>query len=297
VAKPRLAQETPEDSRLFVRISQDLPFNLKISSMSNPLMAIAAQVIAICTSANGMTDGHVPINSIKHMGVDDTVIKEMIEEGVWHDEHSDCSRCDTPRRGQIYIHDYLKHQRSSAAVAELRQKKSLAGAAGAEARWAGHRKKQAAEREKVAKKAEKVGDPSPIRPEIEMLCKGMATLIGRNDSKGRVPAIGKAWYEDMRKMIDIDGFSVEELKQVIEWTQRHPFWSINIKSPFKLRHHMKPDNTDLMGRMRRDPDARGDGLARVGNGPSRADEAMSVAERLEQKYGSGGSEQLELGAA
>lgn len=260
----------PDDPRQYVRIAVDLPTNIKMNAMSDPIVAIAATVIAICISAGSYTDGHVPINAIRRAGIDDTTIKEMIQEGVWHDEHHDCERCPKPRAGKIFVHDYLRHQRSSTTVKELSSKRAAAGAAGAERRWAKHRLLQEAAREKLAAKAVAAGDPSPVREDVQKLCDYMAGLIQKNDSQGRRPAVGKAWYEDMRKMLDLDGFSKEDLGRVIKWTQSDSFWSTNIKSPFKLRKQLRPDGNDLMAKMKAElsgrpaPGRRGATQGRIG---------------------------------
>lgn len=309
----------PDDPRQYVRIATDLPNNIKMNAMSNPLMAIAATVIAICTSASSFTDGLVPLNALRHRGVDDTTIKELIEENVWHDETSDCERClaraPRPKRGSIYIHDYLRHQRSGETVRDLRQKRAKAGAAGAEKRWAKLRAKQAEERAaeqaareqqeaaaaraaKAGKEIEPVKDVKPLDPEkaqlladAEKLCEYMAGLIQKNHSKGERPSVGKAWINDMRKMMEIDNFTREQLGQLILWTQKHHFWSDNIRSPLKLRKQQA--EKDLYGRMLRE---RGE-LPVVGEAEQgRAKQALSVAEKLDQKYGTDTTGQGEIAA-
>lgn len=45
----------------------------------------------------------------------------------------------------------------------------------------------------------------------------------------------KAWTVDIEQMIRIDGWSVEEIRDVIEFSQRDPFWRANILSAAKLR--------------------------------------------------------------
>lgn len=280
------ASTGPDDPRQYVRISVDLPTHIKMNSMSEPLVAIAASVIAICTSAASFTDGHVPLNALRRAGVPDTIIKEMIEEGVWHDEHHECPRCnDVPKPGRIFIHDYLRHQRSSATVRELKMKRAEAGAIGAERRWAKHREQQEALRNKEAAKAAAKGEPSPVREDVQKLCDYLADMIARNDSKNRRPAIGQAWLDDMRKILDIDGFTPQEVGRVIQWTQKHHFWSKNIKSPFKLRQQLRADKADLVARMQAET---GGELT-----PSRATTALSVADRLDQKYG---TDQKEIAA-
>jgi hypothetical protein len=293
-----LTADGPDDPRQYVRISIDLPFGTKTNSVSDPVAAIAAQVIAICSAAQGFTDGHVPINTIYRAGISDTIVKEMIEEGFWHDSNSDlseCTRCQQPKPKFLYIHDYLHHQRSAAQVNEQRSKKSAAGALGAQKRWAKLREKQAAERAKTVEKAKATGEDSDVaRPEVERLCNYLAGWIERNDSKNRRPGVGQAWFNDMRKMLDIDGFTVQDLKDVIEWTQKHEFWNDKVKSPFKLRKQMKPDGNDLYGRMRREKYGDkpteivyGRSVTKQADAGERAGKALDIAAQLDAQFGQG----------
>lgn len=300
-----LPTDGPDDPRQFVRISIDLPFGTKTNSVSDPVAAIAAQVIAICSAAQGFTDGHVPINTIYRAGISDTIIKEMIEEGFWHDVHSDlssCTRCQKPKAKFVYIHDYLHHQRSAAQVQDQRSKKSAAGALGAQKRWAKLREKQAADRAKSVEQAKAAGEEPSIRPEVERLCNYLAGWIERNDSKNRRPAVGQAWYDDMRKILDIDKFSVEDIKEVIEWSQKHSFWHKQIKSPFKLRDQLKPTRNDLYGKMRADKYgeepreiAYGREQAKRADAGQRAGKALDIAAQLDAQFGVG-EEQKEIEA-
>lgn len=284
----------PDDPRQFVRISVDLPFGNKTNSVSDPIAAIAAQLIAICASASGFTDGHVPINTIRRAGISDTIIKEMISEGFWHDEHSDlsqCSRCQSPKPKSVYVHDYLRHQRSAEQVQELRVKRQAAGIASANKRWEKRRADQAVERKQDAKKAKVEGKLSPLHDDIERLCNYLAAWIEQNDSKKRRPTVGQAWYDDMRKILEIDKFSVEDVREVIEWTQKHHFWSKQIKSPFKLRFQLKPTENDLFGKMRAEkygetPEAieYGRPKAQKDDAGQRASKALDLAAELDAQF-------------
>lgn len=277
-------EDTTNDMRRYVRITEDIAANMKMNSISDPMHAIAAQVIAICAAASGLTDGHVPLNVLKRSGVEDVIMKEMIVEGIWHDEHHSCGRCPRPRPGMIYVHDYLRHQRSSSDVKSQRKKKSAAGSKGAEIRWANHRARQAAERNKAVEKAKAAGEPTPVREDVEKLCNYMADRIQANDSKGRRPEIGQAWLNDMRYMLDIDNFSKEELGQVIRWASHHYFWHDKIKSPHKLRIQLRPDKNDLMGKMRADLGKVPDDVIPQKKEPTSMRKAMSVADRLDAEH-------------
>lgn len=43
------------------------------------------------------------------------------------------------------------------------------------------------------------------------------------------------WADDIRKMIEIDKRTESQVRKMIEWSQKHPFWHTNILSARKLR--------------------------------------------------------------
>jgi hypothetical protein len=75
--------------------------------------------------------------------------------------------------------------------------------------------------------------PSPIRPEVEELCELLAKRIEENGA--RTPSVTKAWHDSCRLLLDRDGFTVEQVRYLIEWSQRHHFWRSNILSMPTLR--------------------------------------------------------------
>lgn len=308
--------EGPDDPRAYVRIAIDLPFNPKLLAMSNPDAAIAGALIAICTAAKGLTDGHVSMELLRRSGVEPTLLKEMIVEDLWHEADHSCPRCDQPRPGHIYIHDYLRHQRSAAQIRGIKERKSRAGAAGAQKRWHSQTKAESAvvsapvdpepvvvvepvvpEQTPVKAKpvqqeiavvatetAPVVSNKKTVRPEVKSLCDGFAKLIQRNDSRNRAPSITAAWLDDMRKILDLDGFTFDQVKDVILWSQHHHFWWKNVKSPGKLREQLRVDRNDLYGIMLREKGIDVDDSPAGTAGRSRAGDALSVADRLDAKY-------------
>jgi len=279
----------PDDTRQWVRVSVDLYTNPKFMAMSDPTAAIAAYVVSLCMSAQSFSDGVFPLAMVQRLtGISDTVLKEMIAEGLWHDEHSSCERCVIPRRGHGYVHDYLKHQRSGAAVKDLRSKRAAAGRAGAQKRWGQNPATKAPKKATV--KAAKATDEQPtdvvldpkkaeLLADAKRLADYLANWVQRNHSKNERPDVNQAWINDMRKLMEIDGHTLDQLRDVIKWTQEHPFWNDKIRSPFKLRKQIKGEN-DLIGKMQRERS----GVVETG-AASRAGQALSVADRLDQKYG------------
>src|SRR5690625_2686986 len=58
--------------------------------------------------------------------------------------------------------------------------------------------------------------------------------VKANFPKTKKPNL-ESWANDIRLMMEQDGRSVNEIKAVIEWSQKHDFWYANIRSARKLR--------------------------------------------------------------
>lgn len=71
---------------------------------------------------------------------------------------------------------------------------------------------------------------------LEMILSNLLkSKILDNNPKARVPGNMKKWAEEMDLMIRIDNRSEQEIRQVIELSQKDTFWKPNILSPSKLR--------------------------------------------------------------
>jgi len=97
------------------------------------------------------------------------------------------------------------------------------------------------------------------KEKAELLCELLSQEIRRRKSDFREPP-REQWLEPMAAMLELDGRSAERVEAVIQWSQRDPFWSVNILSPAALRKHF--DRLELE-------------MARVGTG-----ESESLAQRL-----------------
>lgn len=71
------------------------------------------------------------------------------------------------------------------------------------------------------------------REDVDRICKYLAEWIIRNGS--RQPTITQEWRDEARRLIDRDKRPVEEIRDVIRWCQRHPFWRKNVLSMPKFR--------------------------------------------------------------
>ena len=58
--------------------------------------------------------------------------------------------------------------------------------------------------------------------------------VKENNSKAKEPNF-QNWADDIRKLVELDENTVEEVKKVIDWSQADDFWKGNIMSASKLR--------------------------------------------------------------
>ena len=70
-------------------------------------------------------------------------------------------------------------------------------------------------------------------PDAEALSHYLADRIRTNGNKVRT--VGKRWHDAMDRLIRLDGYTPEQIRQVIDWSQGNEFWAPNILSAPKLR--------------------------------------------------------------
>ena len=119
-----------KDTRPYVRVALDLPSNGKFDGLSTAARWL--YVVGLIIAGRDLTDGHIRRELVQYeAGVKPLAGLQLIQNGAWHSASHDCENCPQPRRGYVYIHDYLEHQRSRSDVLRARS----AGRAGANARW------------------------------------------------------------------------------------------------------------------------------------------------------------------
>lgn len=75
--------------------------------------------------------------------------------------------------------------------------------------------------------------PEPPREDVDRICKYLVEWIVKNGSKR--PSVTDTWRTEARLLIDKDGRPLDEIRQVIAWSQRDTFWKSNILSMPTLR--------------------------------------------------------------
>ena len=71
-------------------------------------------------------------------------------------------------------------------------------------------------------------------PEIR-LATLLWNLMVENNPKTRIPKNLAAWCRDLNRLIRLDKHTEEEIRQVILFSQKDPFWQTNILSAHALR--------------------------------------------------------------
>lgn len=198
---------------------------------------------AIAWSNRNGTDGHIPLPQIRRLAdfdgigvylgnfsgddVDPMKLADvLVDAGLFEAVH-----------GGFYIHDYDHYQLTVAAMRERSMAKQAAGRAGGQAS-ARARGQAGASAGAQAKSKPNTQHPtttssSPARPDVDELCALLASLMQENGA--RKPSIGQAWHDAGRLLLDRDGVSLGEAKQVLEWCQHDSFWKSNILSMPKFR--------------------------------------------------------------
>lgn len=94
--------------------------------------AVLVHAVSVLYAAQHLTDGHVPCKSmLRKVGGTQDDADLLVREGVWHRPGHDCEECPQPVGMDVYVHNFLEHNR---AAAEVNKAKTAAKTA-ADARW------------------------------------------------------------------------------------------------------------------------------------------------------------------
>ena len=76
-----------------------------------------------------------------------------------------------------------------------------------------------------------------IQPEHQAIAELLDTRIHENnpEAKPTTPKQLQNWANDVRLMVERDGRTIEQIRDVLEWSQQDDFWHVNILSMGKLR--------------------------------------------------------------
>lgn len=93
-------------------------------------------LMAVVYASRNLTDGLFPTKALRRWGASPGAEQPLLDAGRWHAPGHDCAACPQPPDGQLYVHDYLEHQRSKAEIEGVSAKRREAGKLGGRARAA-----------------------------------------------------------------------------------------------------------------------------------------------------------------
>jgi hypothetical protein len=233
------------------KVDDQLAFHSKTVMAGNTAMGLWVRAGAWASAQ--LTDGKVPKHMAKAMANPEDA-DALVMAGLWVDEGDD-----------YRFHDWDVFQPSAAEEKRRREdisrKRSEAGRKGAQAKW---EKERAAGKDgkpdgntvttdqQPESKPMAPSRPVPSRPEEETLlsdadapdaepgfsedviglCDYLAEKVRENGNKAKV---GKTWHQAMDRLMRLDGYTPDQVRQVIDWSQADEFWQGNIMSAAKLR--------------------------------------------------------------
>lgn len=225
-----------KDDRLFAMFAIEMDEHPKIIGLSSD--AFRALFEATFYARRLLTDGFLDERVVlKRWGqsVADELSSNDAEKPSWI----------RVERGWL-IHDWEKHHPMRADIearkASTSEKRRQAGRKGAANRWQADGKAMAndspeSDTETDTSKAPKgafSSDADAIRPDVSQLLDLLDSELRSNGVK-KIPKRTKTNIDSMRRLIDVDGYTAEQIARIIRWCQQDAFWKANILSASKLR--------------------------------------------------------------
>lgn len=76
---------------------------------------------------------------------------------------------------------------------------------------------------------------APPREDVDQLCDRLLQWLIKKDYRQRPSSVSHGWRDAARKLLDLDEVPLQEAVDVLDWSQRDPFWHQNINSMAKFR--------------------------------------------------------------
>jgi DNA-binding transcriptional ArsR family regulator len=134
-----------------------------------------------------------------------------------------------------------------------------------------HRDRSSTDRNQIEKPSTSVAVPP--RADVEKICRHLADRIEDNGSKR--PNITKKWRDEARRLIDLDGRTVDQIIRAIDWCQNDTFWKANVLSMPTLR--------EQYDRLRLAAQGRNGNGHRTSTTDQRVAAALALADQLDQE--------------
>lgn len=273
---PTTGRKTATDKRMHFRTAIDFYTNDKLAHVADPVERLAVRGLlghSIAMSRRNGSDGHiVPEQALAELDLPPEMGKILIADGAWHQADHGCRRCPEPRFGHVYVHDILEHNHSAEQERRSAERARRNGAAGGAARWAGHTPEEKPKRGPGRPRKHPLPDPATIvhpaellagqkrrgrpakteprvyPPIVDELCAELAARVRENGfTVTNQQQVSVGWREAVRLMLEKDGRSERQIRNMIAWCQDDFFWYKNIHAMPKLRQkyeRMREDTKD-----------------------------------------------------
>lgn len=226
-----------KDTRLFARLDLDYADHPKIVALSDS--AFRAHIEMILYARKYMTDGYIPNRVANRVGY------ESVSELLTNDE-ANPSLVKT-EDGSYYLHGYEDMNETKAEIESRTRRNAENGKRGG--RPKGSKKTQSVS-ESVPQSQTHSGTQNKaetetetditsgssseeLRPDMQAILDCLDGHLDNNNLKR--PNRTQGNLRAARLLLDRDGHSVDEVKQVIGFAQSNEFWIPNIRSMSKLR--------------------------------------------------------------
>jgi hypothetical protein len=270
------SRRTATDRRQHVRLTNTFFTDpARFAQIADPIrrmamLAMHGASIGICDELG--SDGHLlPESALQRTGLPPEFAKEMIAEGCWHQADHDCVRCPQPRAGHVYLHDYLKHNRTAEEIRRTAERRAANGASGGRSRWAGHTKPEPAPKGRrgrprknqpeiqiqpdgqaalviehpaeLATRARKEradkAEAKVFEPIVLELCEELAAIV--RDNGFSVGKLGPSWWKPCEQLLRIGppnakaSVTPDQIRKAMRWANRDAFWWQQVRSMQTLR--------------------------------------------------------------
>lgn len=210
---------------LFAKFDLDMPDHAKIAPLSDA--AFRAWVESILWSRKHLTDGFLARRYVAARWSLE-VARELVES-------DDVNPLWIEVEGGYQIRDFDQHQDTKAVVEARSANAKRAGQKGGRSKALATAKRNPSNRlaetetETETEKKKKLAAREDVAAILDHLDSGLQEL------GVRLPSRGITNLDEARKLIDVDGKTVDQVKRAIDFALADDFWSQNIHSPKALR--------------------------------------------------------------
>lgn len=231
---------------VWFRVDDNLAFHPKVLQAGNAALGLWVRAGSWC--AQQLNDGVVPREIVAALGGNEFVADDLVAAGLWH----------AHPKGYEF-HEWHERQPTRESVEAARE-------AGRE-RQRASRERRSVTRDTQPRHSDPTQTQTPSSNELDnpssdadastaefnedviALCDLLRTRIIENGNWAP-STVGARWHQAADRLMRIDGYTFEQCRQVLEWSQRDEFWQGNILSMPKFREKFDALKTRMLSERR-----------------------------------------------